>query len=75
MIARHEVIGFASLRHGQQERIVRIVGLTAIYQRGQCIQHDGAAHVVNHRADAVWLEHVLELGIAACTAQFIDLER
>ncbi len=74
-VARHQVVGLAGQRQGQQEGIVRVVSLDAVRQRRQRLQHTGALQVVDHRADAVGGQNGLDLGVAAHPSQFIELHR
>jgi hypothetical protein len=65
-VAGDEIIGIADDGHGQQERIVRIIGLGFDIEP---IKHDGTLQVVHHDADACGL-HTLGSDTRSCKTTF-----
>lgn len=73
-ISGRKKISVAGENHAQQEIVVAVSRFHAVRQRRWLIEHDRAIGMVYHRSDAMVRQNRLELGIAAYSSQFIELE-
>ena len=72
-IASDQKIGLRDLCHGQQKGVVRVIGFSVPVPYRKRVQYHRMMQMVHHRSNAMRWKNGFELGIAACTPEFVQL--